>query len=822
MTDKRQSLDVAAQPATAAVTYPRRRRSRIRPLGLTRAGLREAIMPRSHSSSHNFRLFGVAIMAVVASAMPWKDLCGAEDVTRHWAYRPVVRPAVPAVKNAEWPRTPIDNFILARLERDSISPSPPADAATMLRRVKLDLTGLPPAWNGDGKLVANAADEAYENVVERLLDSPHFGERWAKHWLDVARYADSAGYEFDSKRDIWKYRDWVIKAINEDLPYDEFLIEQLAGDLMEPAQEDRLVATGFSCNALKQGSDPQETIVDRVNAFSTAYLGLTVGCARCHDHKFDPISRTEFCRLYAFFNQADDVVHDFAPPEQVAERDAMKQQIAHLKRELASYQNGPDRDPLVWAARLSQEDLMSIPSELRGAIGMLSKDRSAEQLAMVDAAHREATLRYQQGTKQRVGAWAASLSDAERQRLDGSCQSYLALPLDQRPEDVPTPLINEFWNHDPATQKRKASIAQLEAGIPATITTLVLQQRAENPKTFDELDPSTGVEVTPDVPAALPPLRSSGPIPTRLDLARWAASSENPLTARVAVNRVWQYYFGTGIVETTDNLGVQAPPPSHPELLDWLAAELMEHGWSMKHIHRLIVTSATYRQSSTMRPELGDLDPQNRLLARQNRVRLDAETIRDTSLAASGILNASIGGPSVFPYQPEGIMSGRADGTQWVESKGADRLRRGLYINFWRLTPHPYFRLFDAPDATESCPRRSTSNTPLQALTLLNDPWFTEAAAALANRVLTEIPEQPDDQRLEWMFDTCLGRSPRLEEKQILGKLLANQRQSFGSAPERAKALVGDGAVQDRTVDQAAWTSVARAVLNLDEFITRE
>jgi hypothetical protein len=773
----------------------------------------------SRFSSQSCGRLGAMVVAMMAIGATGGR--AADDPTTHWAFQPVVHPAVPAVKDVDWPHTPIDNFILARLARDSISPSPQADAATILRRVTLDLTGLPPTQSEIREFCANPSREAYRQVIERLLASPHYGERWARHWLDVARYADSAGYEADTKREIWKYRDWVIKAINDDMPYDQFLIEQLAGDLMQPVNEDRLVATGFSCNALKQ-RDPRTTTIDRLKAFGTAYLGLTVGCAECHDHKFDPISQSEFSRLYAFFYQADDVVYDFASPVEVAERDALKRQVADLQRELASYQNGPDPDPLVWAARLSREEQIATPIELLNAISTLSKDRTSEQLAMIRTAHSEAMRRYHERLKRRVGTWTDTLSDEQRRGLDASSQAYLAIPREQRPNDVPTPLVNEYWKHDPGTQKRKETIAELENKIPATVTTLVMKQRTDNPKTYDRLNPDSGIEVTPDVPAALPPLHHQGPVPTRLDLANWAASPENPLTARVAVNRVWQYYFGTGIVETTDNLGMRAPPPSHPELLDWLAAELMDHGWSMKHIHRLIVTSATYLQRSDVRSDLQDIDPQNRLLARQNRLRLDAETIRDTSLAASGILNMAIGGPSVFPYQPDGIMTGRADGTQWVESKGADRLRRGLYIHFWRTTPHPYFRLFDAPDATESCPRRPTSNTPLQALTLLNDPWFMEAAVALANRVLTETPGQPDEDRLEWIFRTCLGRSPQPQEKQILNDLLLDQRRSFASDPGRAATLVGGAADQDGAAERAAWTSVARAVLNLDEFITRE
>ncbi|MGD9634643.1 MAG: DUF1553 domain-containing protein [Pirellulales bacterium] len=746
----------------------------------------------------------------------------AADEQVHWAFRPVARPAIPSVVNAAWPRTPIDYFILSRLEQEQIAPAPEADPATELRRVTLDLVGLPPTENEVSQFAADPSRAAYEQVVERLLSSPHYGERWGRHWLDLARYADSAGYEFDTKREMWKYRDWVINALNSDMPYDEFLVEQLAGDLMAPPSEDRLVATGFSCNSLKQGSDPVETMVDRVNAFGTTYLGLTLGCARCHDHKFDPISQREYCQIYAFFNQADDVVHDFATPEQVSERDALKRQVTQLRREMFAYQGGPDQDPLVWAARITNDEMMAMPTDLRMAIGMLSKDRSPEQLKMIQDAHDQAVAQYREQLKQRIEKWATRLPPEKRQALDGASQAYLAMPLAERSADIPTSLSNEFWNQDTGSVKRKTVIDQLEKSMPATVTTLVMQQRTDNPKTYDALDPSLGQEVSAAVPACLPPLQPAATQPTRLDLAKWAATPQNPLTARVMVNRIWQQYFGTGLVETSDNFGLQSTPPSHPELLDWLAAELVDHGWSIKHIQRLIVNSATYLQSSHVRPDLAERDPQNRLLARQNRLRLDAETIRDTSLSAGGILNTTIGGPSVFPYQPEGIMVGRADGTQWVASTGDDRLRRGMYVHFWRLTPHPYFRLFDAPDAVESCPRRPSSNTPLQALTLLNDPWFVEAAVALAHRAMTERPNDADEQRLTWLFERCVGRAPRPEEQQVLISLLAAQRRQLAEDPGRAATIVGRQGEPAEVVGQAAWTAVARAVLNLDEFITRE
>jgi hypothetical protein len=769
------------------------------------------------------RKFVTLLTAVVAAS--WLDggVCqGAGEGKQHWAFQPVTRPTVPTVKDTKWPLNPIDNFVLVRLDQQGISPAPEADPATKLRRLTLDMTGLPATPDEVAQFLADPSREAYDRVVERLLASPHHGERMARHWLDIARYADSAGYEFDTKRDVWKYRDWVIQALNNDLPYDEFLVEQLAGDLITPTTEDHLVATGFNCNALKQAPDQPDTTVDRLSAFGTAYLGLTVGCARCHDHKFDPISRHEFSQLYAFFNQSDDKLYDFAPPEKVAEREAVKQQVSQLKRELATYQSGPDQDPFVWAARLTNDDLMTLSGELRMAIGMLSKDRTDDQKQKILEAHAQALARFRTDLMAQVDAWSHQLKEEERKGLDAAAQAYVATPADKRAEDLPSSLLNEFWKHDPSYLKRTAVIAQLEQQIPATITTLVFRLRSDNPKTYENLDPTSGKEVEPGVPAFLPALQSSGRVPTRLDLAHWAVSRKNPLTARVVVNRIWQYYFGIGIVDTTDNLGTQASPPSHQELLDWLAAELMDNGWRLKHIEHLITTSATYLQSSRSRPELKDIDPQNRLLARQNRVRLDAEIIRDTALASSGLINLSIGGPSVYPYQPEDVMQARADSTKWVMSQGADRYRRGMYVQLWRLTPHPYFRLFDAPDATESCPRRPRSNTPLQALTLLNDPWFMESAVAMAARILKEQANQTDDERLDWVFRVCLGRSPSLEERRILNELLTHQQQQFEREPDRAATIVGEGIDRDQAVRQAAWTAVSRAVLNLDEFVTRE
>jgi len=742
----------------------------------------------------------------------------------HWAFRPVTRPTIPAVSDALWPRTPIDRVVLAKLEERGIRPSPPADAAVLLRRISMDLMGLPPKQSDVDKFLSDPSDEAYSEAVDRLLADPHYGERWGRHWLDLARYADSAGYEFDSKREIWRYRDWVIQALNGDMPYDRFVIEQFAGDLLPGASCDQLIATGFSCNALKQYGDVHDTTMDRVNAFGAAVLGLTVGCASCHDHKFDPISQEEYYRLYAFFNEAEDTALDLSPPDIAAVRDALKQQIESLKKELKIYQNGPDPDPFVWAAQLTAAELMATPSELRQSIIRASADRTPEQVELIRESHTNVLSRYQHSLENRIDAWATSLTAEERQALGPEGEAYLAMPRAGRTPNRPPSLLAKFWEQDAGRVKRQEVIDSLQKGIPYTETTQVLRARSDSPKTFVFLEGNhlnLGPEVQPGTPAVLPPLKPARGRATRLDLANWCVSREHPLTARVVVNRIWQAYFGKGLVETSEDFGVQTPSPFHADLLDWLAAELMDNGWSLKHIHRLILNSATYRQSSHHRPDLAEIDPQNKLLARQTRLRLEAEIIRDVALAAGGILNDKIGGPSVFPYQPEGVMVGRADGGQWQMSQGADLYRRGMYTHYWRLTPHPYLSLFDVPDASEACTRRSRSNTPVQALTLLNDPTFMEAAVALARRIVSEPVPQTDAERLNWVVRECLGRTPTGEELKALADLLAKQEAQFEKDSKRASVITGS-ADDAQATSLATWTSVARALLNLDEFITRE
>jgi hypothetical protein len=603
----------------------------------------------------------------------------------HWAFRPVVRPPLPLVRDVSWVRNPIDRLVLVGLERQVIRPAPEADRATLLRRLSLDLTGLPPTLAEIESFLADLRPGAYERCVERLLASPSYGERWGRHWLDAASFADSGGSESDLPRPMGKYRDWIIDALNRDLPFDRFVVEQLAGDLLPGATVEQKTATGFLCTAIADGPLENEHVrlkmaVDRVNLIGTVFLGLTLGCAQCHSHKFDPISQREYYQFFAFFNNIDDARQE----SEVANR---------------------DREP------------------------KFTKTLVARNLA------------------------------------------------------------------EPRTTR--------------------VFRRGE----FS--DP--GDPVLPGVPAVLPPI--SGPDQkSRLDLARWLVEPNHPLTARVFVNRVWEHYFGIGLVSSEDNFGLSGEPPSQPELLDWLAGEFIARGWSMKALHRLIVGSATYRQSSHVRPELADVDPSNRLLARQARLRLEAEAIRDCALAVSGLLVRKVGGPSVFPYQPEGIMQGRADRGSWVESAGADRYRRGMYTHFWRLTPHPFLRLFDAPDATAACTRRIRTNTPLQALTLLNDPTFTECAQALANRLRQEVPEAGHE-RIRHAFRLCLGREPTRDEIRKVERYFQDQRggAAFVDSPQRSPDDARPTKDPERpSQTPSEWVGFARALLNLDEFITRD
>ncbi len=684
----------------------------------------------------------------------------------HWSFVPPKRSDIPVLKSTDRARNAIDHFIQARLEKESISPAPDADRVTLLRRLSLDLTGLPPTPEEIDAFVSNTRSDAYENEVERLLNSPHFGERWGRWWLDVARYGDSNGYSIDAPRQIWKYRDWVVSAINRDLPFDQFTIEQLAGDLLPGATVEQKVATGFNRNTQinqEGGIDPEqfrvESVMDRVNTFGTAFLGLTVGCAQCHDHKFDPISQKEYYQFYSFFNNTEEDGHGKGTPGAVMEipgefesGENVEKELAEAKDELDRYLNTKGSVVVKWEEALTEEARGELNEKVRDAIKQPWSERTVDQKRLVYAAF----IKGEAGTD------------------------------------------NEF-------RTRNMKVSGLERRMPKPITTLVMKELKEPRPSYlfikgDFTRPADRVQ--PATPAVLHKFEPQSEYANRLDLARWVVDRKNPLVARVIVNRVWQQYFGRGLVETENDFGTQGIPPTHPELLDWLACEFMEPttkgaaNWSLKHLHRLIVTSTTYRQSSRIRPELATVDPTNKLLARQSRLRLDAELVRDVALSVSGMLNPDLGGPPVYPPQPDGVMSLGQVKRAWKASTGGQRHRRALYTHLWRATPHPALAVFDAPDGFSSCTRRIRSNTPLQALTLLNDTQFFEFAESLAKRIESR-PSLDDHARINYAFRLCLGRSPSSSEVERLEKLLAE------SGDEK-------------------WLTLARVVLNLDETITRE
>jgi mono/diheme cytochrome c family protein len=693
---------------------------------------------------------------------------------QHWAFVPPVRPETPAAASDPFVRNPIDAFIVAALRDKGLAPSPEAGRSTLIRRASLDVTGLPPSPAEVAAFLSDDRPDAYERMIDRLLASPHYGERWARLWLDAARYADSNGYSIDAPRSIWKYRDWVIDALNRDQPFDQFTIDQLAGDLRPDATLDQKVATGFHRNTpinQEGGIDLEqfrvESVLDRVNTTGTVWLGLTVGCCQCHDHKYDPITQKEYYQLFAFFNNVEEPELPVATPEEVALQ-------AEIERKVTAYLKAIETNP----------ELLK-------------------------------------GQK----AWEDALDMVERQKQSQEVREAFGTPFDQRTPDTNRVIFAAYIDQakDGAANEHRQAIAAIRKEAPKIVTTMVVQERDQPRETHllmggDFTRP--GEPLSPGVPAVLPPLKApQGRAPNRLDLAEWLVDPANPLTARVTVNRLWQVYFGRGIVETDGDFGTQGAPPSHPELLDWLATELVARGWSLKAMHRLILTSATYRQSSRTRPELAAIDPENRLLGRQSRLRLEAELVRDEALAASGLLVPVVGGPSVFPPQPDGVMSLGQMRREWKADTGPNRFRRGLYTFFWRATPHPLLTVFDAPDATRACTRRVRSNTPLQALTLLNDEAFFEFAQALARRILGEAPGD-DAARLDHAFRLALARPPTSSEAARLDRLLQGERHALQADPDTARKLAAAGAADP--VEAASWTTIARVLLNLDEFITRE
>ncbi len=722
------------------------------------------------------------------------------DTPVHWAYVKPVRPALPPVKNAAWPKNALDRFILARLERETLTPSPEAERARLIRRVHLDLIGLPPTIAQVDAFVKDTRPDAYERVVEELLASPHYGERWARHWLDLARYADSNGFQRDGFRTIWPYRDWVIDAFNRDMPFDQFTLEQIAGDLLPDPGISQRIATGFNrCTTVnvEAGTDREENrvnaVFDRVNTTATVWLGTTLACAQCHHHKYDPFTMTDYYRFFAYFNSTEE---ETAKGEQAA-------------REFIGPKLTLPPDPKTAARR---------------------KELQAERAPVAAEVARAAAMQAEFEAKCRADKEQLAALPAEIRKI-------VALADGKRTKKQTQDLADYYFDNQPVLKEVRQRLSELDQRLAelAPVTTLVMSELpAPRPTHIFKRGNflNKGKVVEPGVPAALHPLPKDAP-PNRLGLARWLVDADNPLVARVAVNRWWAEFFGSGLVATLEDFGTQSDKPTHPELLDWLAVEFMTSatpqdkrsvpgGWSMKHIHRLIVTSATYRQSARVSSELVKRDPDNKLYARGPRVRLDAETIRDNALAVSGLLSRKLGGPPVMPPQPAGIwnVTGVVDNTYRV-SAGEDRYRRGLYTIWRRSSPYPSMIAFDAPDRTSCIVKRPRTNTPLQALTLLNDPVYVEAALALARNI--GIEKGTAEERIVHGFRACVARQPTQREVALLKQVHAQALTKYQANPAAAKALLQNAPAGDRLepAQWAAWFQVATVLLNLDETITK-
>ncbi|MEK7830837.1 MAG: PSD1 and planctomycete cytochrome C domain-containing protein [Acidobacteriota bacterium] len=904
------------------------------------------------------------------------------ELPQHWAYVKPARPALPQVKNQSWVRNPIDAFVLTRLEKEGLTPSPEASKETLLRRVSLDLIGLPPSVIEMDEFLADKSADAYEKVVDRLLASPHYGERWARPWLDLARYADSNGYEKDNLRVMWKYRDWVINALNADMPFDQFTIEQIAGDMLPNATIDQKIATGFHRNTqlnTEGGVDPEaaryEVMVDRVNTTATVWLGSTLGCAQCHNHKYDPFSQRDYFKFYSFFDNsayqiqgseafsrvANEPTLELPTPDQEAKRKELNDQIAKLERTLKTQtpelpelnaaqaewekeilaepakwtvldpseyksiggstltklddksllasgkdpefdeyvikaklplsklsalrleampdkslpRGGPGRDlygnfilstievsadgqPLKftdggWDDGLSKIDaksffnyeMLNVSDRPRGwLINAMNDDtrqtRMTRQAAFaLDQAFSsdkpvELTIRLRflaGGLCQGIGRLRLSVTDADAPLKMASVPAALKLVIAKPPagrtEKEKRDLSANFRSTTPLLKTERDRLKDLQDAAKnlGIVTALVLQEKPgyDRPSTWVRERgnfASHGEKVYAGTPSALPPLPESAPA-NRLGLARWLVDADNPLTARVAVNRFWEQFFGRGIVETAEDFGMQSSAPSHPELLDWLAVEFVKQGWSMKKVHRLIVTSATYRQDSSVSAALQERDQYNRLLARGPRFRVEAEMIRDLTLTASGLLSRKLGGPSVMPSQPEGVWRNPYSSEKWSVSKGEDRYRRGLYTFLRRTSPYPAMMTFDATSREQCTVRRIRTNTPLQSLTLLNDDAAMEMARALAKRMFLEL-EGDTKARLNFGFRLCTGRHAKAAELDRLTALYNQQLANYKAAPQTADQVMKGEARELPAPEMAAWTLVANVLLNLDETLTKQ
>ncbi|MEO2033817.1 MAG: PSD1 and planctomycete cytochrome C domain-containing protein [Planctomycetaceae bacterium] len=910
--------------------------------------------------------------------------------SEHWAFVPPRRPLVPVVRNRSLVRNPIDRFVVSRLEDKDIESSQPAGRVTLIRRLSLDMLGLPPSPDDVDRFVADRHDDAYEQLVEQLFDSPHFGERWGRWWLDAARYADSDGYEKDKPRSVWFYRDWVIDAMNQDLPYDDFVIRQIAGDLLRGAGQNELVGTGFLRNSMvneEGGADPEqfrvEAMFDRMDAIGKSILGVTTQCAQCHTHKYDPLSHREYYQMFAALNDFHDAMATVFTPGQEERRQrvlngiseleqGIKNRIPDWKVQMARW-NGAETAKLVdWKTLVPTDrpyegqkfrlladgsilsesyaptkanntfslqttakkitgirlDALMHPQLPRGGPGrsvrgtgaLSSIEVSIAPVGVPDRKHQiklarawadvnpprselppfcrsrnpqeddrvtgpvqyaidgdnktawstdngpgrrnhdrhavffpetpirqdgevilSFTLRQLHGgwnsddnQNYLLGRYRFSVTDSDRvaeSRLPSAVEAALRIDEADRTAEQNQQLFSAWRVTVAELSDVNAKIEELWQSFPETDSQLVVHGRSTPRPTYvlrrgDFLDP--GEQVTPAAPAFLNTFPESGE-PARLRFARWLVARDSPTTARVIVNRIWQAYFGRGIVNTPEDFGFQSAPPTHPQLIDWLAVELMENNWSLRHIHRLIVNSATYQQSSAGSPQVLATDHSNTLLSRGSRHRVDAEMVRDIALCASGLLNRDLGGPSVYPPAPDFLFLPPASygPKQWNLSTAGQQYRRSVYVHGYRSVPYPALQVFDAPQGDTACVRRQRSNTPLQALVMLNEPQFVECARAMASRVLDES-DQSDIERLQYAYRLCVSRRATPGELTILKKLLDQQRERIASGEIDVSKLTGTTPSVDpprnrRSItEMAPWIVVCRAILNLDETITNQ
>jgi len=725
----------------------------------------------------------------------------------HWAFTAPVRPAAPAVRQADWPRNDIDRFVLAKIEAAGLEPSPEADRATLIRRLHADLVGLPPTPAEVDAFVADSRPEAYEVLVDRLLASQHYGERMALPWLDAARYADSNGFQQDGDTWQWMWRDWVVKALNADMPFDRFSIEQLAGDLLPNATIDQQIASGFNRNHLLNGeggaiAEEQRfnTLFDRVDTTSTTWLGLTMACAQCHDHKYDPMTRTDYYGLLDAFNRV--------PESGTPTRFSARIRAAHPVLELPTEDNKTRLAELEAKMKAVEMESKPVLEAVYDAwkIGLFADGKPADGEGL------PRTL------PPLLLKPEAERTDAEKKDIERDLRLFFELRYKNK-------LIKNLPQVAKYDAAKKAYDDYKGDRVPRVMVMSDGQPR--DTKILDRGDylSPVGEKLVFLPPAFLPPL-PEGAARNRLGLATWLFLPEHPLTARVQVNRMWQRFFGAGLVKTTEDMGVQSEYPRHMDLLDWLAVEFRERGWSQKQMHRLLVTSATYRQASRVKAEHLAKDPENRLHARATRFRLPSMVLRDLALAASGLIDLRIGGQPVYPYQPDQIWEALAITKErdftYPASHGPDLYRRSLYT-FWRRTVSPA-NMFDTANRQTCTVRASQTSTPLHALTTLNDPTWVEAARILAEKSMKAAGDL--DGRLAHAFRRVLGRTPTPYDLDALKRMHARQLEIYGTDADAAKQLLAVGeSPRDTSLDpagHAALTSVCLAIFNLDEALTRE